>query len=422
MSANITFDGAPESGVIDFGVGQPSADLLPFELVRAASERFFAQRQPIELNYGEKPGDARFRTALAEFLTRRAGGHAATADSLFLTAGTSQALDFVCQRFTRPGDIVFVEEPSYFLAFQIFRDHGLEIVGIPLDGQGMDVDALERELARRRPKLVYTIPSFDNPTGQTLSDERRERLVALERRARFSDRRRRGLPAAALRGRRRRRRSGPGRTAATCSRWARSRRSSRPACGSAGSRPTPLMSGTCSQAGPSSAAACFNHFGSHVVRQMLEDGSLAELLAESAPGVRRARRCDGRGAASAPRRHRELAETRGRLFLLADAAARSGYRAPARGRALSRDRLPAGLEVLGHRRHAQLPAAELRVLRRTGNPRRRRALRQGAAGDRSLTPMRAGSLQRPAASRQRGSPRRRLRFYQSAAVRIPART
>ena len=135
MSANITFDGAPESGVIDFGVGQPSADLLPLRRVRAASERFFAHAQPIELNYGEKPGDSRFRTALAEFLTR-AGGHAATADSLFLTAGTSQALDFVCQRFTRPGDTVFVEEPSYFLAFQIFRDHGLEIVGIPLDGFG----------------------------------------------------------------------------------------------------------------------------------------------------------------------------------------------------------------------------------------------------------------------------------------------
>ncbi len=198
MSVNITFDGAPESGVIDFGVGQPSADLLPLRRVRAASERFFAHAQPIELNYGEKPGDSRFRTALAEFLTR-AGGHAASADSLFLTAGTSQALDFVCQRFTRPGDTVFVEEPSYFLAFQIFRDHGLDIVGIPLDGVGLDVDALEREIARRRPKLVYTIPSFNNPTGQTMSRERRERLVRPERRARFHHCRRRGLPAAALR-------------------------------------------------------------------------------------------------------------------------------------------------------------------------------------------------------------------------------
>src|SRR4029453_4852712 len=178
MSATVTFDGAPESGVIDFGVGQPSADLLPLRRVLAASERFFATAQPIELNYGEKPGDARFRTALAEFLTR-AGGHAASAESLFLTAGTSQAVDFLCHLFPRPGDTVFVEDPTYFLAFQVFRDHGLEIVGIPLDGFGLDVDALEREIARRRPKLVYTIPSFNNPAGQTLSHERRERLVRL---------------------------------------------------------------------------------------------------------------------------------------------------------------------------------------------------------------------------------------------------
>src|SRR5262245_3117333 len=97
---SVTFDGAPEAGTIDFGVGQPSADLLPLERVRAASERFFAGAQSIELNYGEKQGDARFRAALASFLTQ-SGGHDARADSLFLTAGTSQALDFVCQRFTQ---------------------------------------------------------------------------------------------------------------------------------------------------------------------------------------------------------------------------------------------------------------------------------------------------------------------------------
>ena len=180
MNGKVSFDGEPERGVIDFGVGQPSADLLPLPLVRSASERYFANAQPLELNYGEKQGDARFRAALADFLTR-AGGHGASSESLFLTAGTSQALDFVCLRFTRPGDTVFVEEPTYFLAFQIFRDHGLNIVGIPMDGQGMDLDRFEHELARRPPSLVYTIPSYNNPTGQTLSHTRRERLVALSR-------------------------------------------------------------------------------------------------------------------------------------------------------------------------------------------------------------------------------------------------
>jgi DNA-binding transcriptional MocR family regulator len=176
----VTFDDAPKPGFINFGIGQPSADLLPLELVRAASERFFAGAHSLELNYGPKQGDPRFLAALSGFLEREYG-RPAPPETLFLTAGNSHALDFVCERFTQPGDTVFVEDPSYFLAFQIFRDHGLEIVGIPVDEQGIDVEALERALARKRPKLVYTIPSYQNPTGFTTSAGRRRRLVELSR-------------------------------------------------------------------------------------------------------------------------------------------------------------------------------------------------------------------------------------------------
>ena len=279
MSGKVSFDGEPERGVIDFGVGQPSADLLPLPLVRAASERFFANAEPLELNYGEKQGDARFRTALAEFLTR-AGGHAASAESLFLTAGTSQALDFVCLRFTRPGDTVFVEEPTYFLAFQIFRDHGLNIVGIPMDGEGIDLDRFEQELARRPPRLVYTIPSFNNPTGQTMSHERRERLVALSCKHGFiiaADEVYQLLHFGAP---------------------------PPPALGTFVEQGNVLSLGSFSKilapgmrlgwiqtdaervntllaSGSIISGGNFNHFGSHIVRQMLEDGSLARQLGET---------------------------------------------------------------------------------------------------------------------------------------------
>ena len=77
--------------------------------------------------------------------------------------------------------MVFVEEPSYPYSFQIFRDHGLEIVGVPVDAGGMDVAQLERLLAQHRPKLVYTIPSFHNPTGRVLDRARRDRLIELSR-------------------------------------------------------------------------------------------------------------------------------------------------------------------------------------------------------------------------------------------------
>jgi DNA-binding transcriptional MocR family regulator len=180
MSGKVTFDGAPERGTINFSVGQPSADLLPLALLGTAGERFFAGAEPLELNYGQRQGDARFRAALAAFLGASEGG-VVDPDSLMLTGGISQALDFVCGRFAKAGDTVFVEEPSYPYSFQIFRDHGLEIVGVPVDGAGLDLAQFERELAKRRPKLVYTIPAFHNPTGQVLDRARRERLIALSR-------------------------------------------------------------------------------------------------------------------------------------------------------------------------------------------------------------------------------------------------
>jgi DNA-binding transcriptional MocR family regulator len=134
MSGIVTFDGAPPPGTINLGIGQPSADLLPVDLVSQASRSFFDAAQPLELNYGVIQGDERFLHSLADLLGARYGTDA-TPDQLFVTGGNSQALDLVSCVFANPGDTVFVEEPSYFLAFQIFRDHGLNIVGIPVDDE-----------------------------------------------------------------------------------------------------------------------------------------------------------------------------------------------------------------------------------------------------------------------------------------------
>jgi len=178
LSGVVTFDGAPPEGTINLGIGQPSADLLPVALLRKASDSFFASAEPLDLNYGAPAGDERFLESLAGFLSESYGQPVA-AGSLFETGGSSQGLDLVAAAFSRAGDTVFVEEPTYFLAFQILRDHGLNVVGVPVDRDGMRLDVLESLLRKHRPAFVYVIPSYHNPGGHCMSAHRRVRLVEL---------------------------------------------------------------------------------------------------------------------------------------------------------------------------------------------------------------------------------------------------
>lgn len=166
--------------IIDFGKGQPSLSLLPVAAWRTATDHCLAQGNAGLLQYGADEGDEGFRESLAQFLSRRYA-MPVTAAELVVSAGASQALDLVCTRFTRPGDTIFVEEPTYFLALDVFRDHGLHVVGIPIDADGIRVDVLEDALRRHRPAFLYTIPSFQNPSGTTMSAARRAQLVAVSR-------------------------------------------------------------------------------------------------------------------------------------------------------------------------------------------------------------------------------------------------
>jgi DNA-binding transcriptional MocR family regulator len=134
-------------GMIDLGVGDPDFTLLPLDLLRRAAETCFAKGDPAFLQYGAEQGDGYFRKALAGFL-ERGYGFSVDPDHLFVTNGISNALDLVCARFTRPGDTIFVEEPSYFLALRIFADHDLRIVPIQTDEDGLVIEALVEKLAK----------------------------------------------------------------------------------------------------------------------------------------------------------------------------------------------------------------------------------------------------------------------------------
>jgi 2-aminoadipate transaminase len=147
------------------------------ELCQAAAHRL-PIADPSCYAYGPEQGGAEFRADLADFLTRHYGVPV-QAGELLITAGASHALDLVLTRLCRPGDTIFVEDPTYFFALGIFADRHLRVVPVPTDPAGIDVDALELMLRTKVPRLLYTIPVFHNPTGVTLPEERRRRLAGL---------------------------------------------------------------------------------------------------------------------------------------------------------------------------------------------------------------------------------------------------
>jgi len=166
------------AGFIDLGAGDPQLDLLPLDLLRDAAQGRLSQKDNTFLQYGMEQGDGYFRVALAKFLTPRYGFPVLPED-LFVTSGISAALDLLCTLFTKPRDTIFVEEPSYFLALRIFADHGLHVVSIQTDEAGLVIKDLIQALKTHRPKFIYVIPTFQNPSGATLSQDRREQLVSI---------------------------------------------------------------------------------------------------------------------------------------------------------------------------------------------------------------------------------------------------
>jgi DNA-binding transcriptional MocR family regulator len=166
--------------VIDFGAGHPGDDLLPRTIMQAAAALRLNQPDPALLQYGLEQGDGYFRHALAAFLGQRYAAPV-NMEHLFVTSGASQALDLICTLYTQPGDVIFVEEPTYFLALRIFADHRLTVVPVATDAHGLQIDALEAALQRQRPALLYTIPTHQNPSGVSLTLDRRRRLVELSK-------------------------------------------------------------------------------------------------------------------------------------------------------------------------------------------------------------------------------------------------
>ena len=168
----------PSPGMIDLGSGNPDPDLLPIGTLKTAAERYFKSCDPRTLQYGAEQGNGNFLGTLSGFLSPRYGFEV-DPSSLLITSGASSALDLLCTLFTRAGDVVFVEEPSYFLALRIFADHRLKVVSLPVDDSGLQVGVVQDLFGKYRPQFIYTVPTFQNPSGCSLSMDRRKKLVQL---------------------------------------------------------------------------------------------------------------------------------------------------------------------------------------------------------------------------------------------------
>ncbi len=162
---------------ISLSVGLPAPELVPVAALREALDEVLGEAGPAALLHCPTEGHTPLRETLAHAMTTR--GIRCSAAELLVVSGSQQGLDLAARVLVDPGDAVVVEEPTFFGALEVFRGAGARLLGVPTDQHGMRTDALSSLLERHRAKLIYTLPTFQNPSGATLPLERRRHLLEL---------------------------------------------------------------------------------------------------------------------------------------------------------------------------------------------------------------------------------------------------
>jgi 2-aminoadipate transaminase len=171
-------ENSPET--ISFVQGSPAEELLPAEMLSTIfADSLLAEKQEA-LGYCPVEGLQSLRREIAAWMRQR--GVTVDASRILILSGSTQGVGLVGRLLLNPGDEVVVEVPTYLGAIQAFRALQVRVIGVPTDKDGMRIDLLESILARRRPRLIYTQPTFQNPTGVVMSPERRKRLMLLSQR------------------------------------------------------------------------------------------------------------------------------------------------------------------------------------------------------------------------------------------------
>jgi 2-aminoadipate transaminase len=168
--------------VISFAGGLPATETFPVKDLEDISCQILREKGAVALQYGPTEGEMPLREEIAKWLSKEKP--AIKPENILITTGSQQGLDIVSRVFLDPQDIVIVELPTYIGGLQAFSAHRARMIGVPQDDHGMRVDLLERTLAKlaaknKKPKFIYVVPDFQNPSGVTLSQERRKRLLEL---------------------------------------------------------------------------------------------------------------------------------------------------------------------------------------------------------------------------------------------------
>ena len=164
-------------GIISFAGGFPDPALFDVDGIKEATQAVLTNTPGPVLQYGATEGYQPLREGISAFMANK--GATVTPDGLIVTTGSQQALDLIGKTMISPGDKVIVEAPTFLATIQCFRLYGAQVIGAPIDADGVDVDKLEQLIEEHRPKLVYLIPTFGNPSGATLSLARRKRILEI---------------------------------------------------------------------------------------------------------------------------------------------------------------------------------------------------------------------------------------------------
>ncbi|MFZ5631606.1 MAG: PLP-dependent aminotransferase family protein [Bacillota bacterium] len=163
--------------VISFAGGLPAPEMFPLKQIRQAFDRVLGEEGAPALQYSTTEGYLPLREYIASAMREK--GISAGPEEVLMTSGSQQGLDLLAKLFIDPGDTVIVESPSYLGAIQVFRSYQARFEAVPADEGGIVVEALEKAIRSRRPKFIYLTPTFKNPTGVTMTPERRRAVAGL---------------------------------------------------------------------------------------------------------------------------------------------------------------------------------------------------------------------------------------------------